>query len=351
VGSYDSADGIQSVIGNANLIDVLGCGPTQAGQNGSYRTQLNSTANNTLSCQPTILGASDVDGKTITQGTEGQLDGWSGPKSPTTITDSQGNSVDLGDFNAPGDAYGGVYHAVDTTSANSLVNDYHPVVVPFGLFANTSLKTANAAYPSGLQNLTTAQAQQIFSGGATNWSQFGLPAAAIIRCMRVAGSGTSATFDAGVMKTNQVGVGLPSADTTIPGNVGNNVWFNNTTGDMMNCINNNPGAIGFADADRPNSANTYGPLSFNGTLPNATTITNGAYERFWSLEHIFELKSWATANPNPHTVVLNLTGWAANHMPPAKANYWVNSNATNWYKAHDYTYPPLKGAYTQGTEY
>ena len=135
---------------------------------------------------------------------------------------------------------------------------------------------------------------------------------------------------------------LPVAPTT---------WFNNTTGDMMNCINSTPGAIGFADADRANAASTFGPVAFNGVVPNATTIKNGLYDRFWSLEHIFELKTLSSTDPATHAVVVNLTGWAASRIPPAKANFWVNSNAVQWHKSGDFTYPPATGAYTQSKEY
>ncbi len=150
-----------------------------------------------------------------------------------------------------------------------------------------------------LTNLTTAMVQHIFSRDVTDWSTFGFGAATINVCMRVAGSGTQATFDAAVMHTNRVGPSIPAADDSL---LHNHVFFNNTTGDMMDCINNKygntPNAIGFADADQCGTpancpgagyANiATGPIPFNGALPTAANITNGLYDRFWTLEHIFE---------------------------------------------------------------
>ena len=315
VGSYDSADGIQSVIGNTNVIDVKGC-------TGNKRTQLNSYLNNTLACFPTTLGSADVDGTTIIQTSQGRLDGPTGLTSPTLVTGSDGKTYDLGKWLAPADAYGALgYTPVDTTSANSLVTDYHPVIVPFAFFANKDLAAVgDGLLAANLTNLTTAQAEQIFSGNVKNWNQFGFPAGAVTLCLRVAGSGTYGTFAAGVMKTNDVGPTLPTIDhSMLP--VAPTTWFNNTTGDMMNCINSTPGAIGFADADRANAASTFGPVAFNGVVPNATTIKNGLYDRFWSLEHIFELKTLSSTDPATHAVVVNLTGWAASRIPPGEGEF------------------------------
>jgi hypothetical protein len=138
---------------------------------------------------------------------------------------------------------------------------------------------------------------------------------------------------------------------------------------MMNCIAANPGAIGFADSDQANTAasgsgcsineaaapcqGTYGPLSFNGVVPSSTAINYGAYERFWSLEHLFELKTLATTDPTTHAVVLNLTSYAANaaNIPPLRQPYWTSSNAVLWHKAGDAIYPYIAGPYSQSNEY
>ena len=201
VGTYDSADGIQAVIGNTNVIDVNGC-------LGNQRTQLISTANTNLGCFSTTLGASDVDGLSVVETTTGQLDGPKGPAAGTTITGSDGQSYDLGNWTAPANAYGAAgYTPVDTVSANSAVNDYHPLIVPFAFFANTSLQ-------SGLTNLTTAQVQEIFNGVVTDWKQFGFSSSPVVLCMRVAGSGTYATFDNGVTSTNGTTNGLPTFDSS-----------------------------------------------------------------------------------------------------------------------------------------
>ena len=79
--SYDSADGIQSVIGNTNVIDVKGC-------TGNKRTQLNSYLNNTLACFPTTLGSAHVDGTTIIQKARDGSTALTGLTSPTLVTGS-----------------------------------------------------------------------------------------------------------------------------------------------------------------------------------------------------------------------------------------------------------------------
>ena len=140
------------------------------------------------------------------------------------------------------------------------------------------------------------------------------------------------------------------------------------SGDMMNCINKNPGAIGFADADACNVikgtsitstdcptagyANVYGPISFNGVVPNASAIQNGLYERFWSLEHLFESKAAAAANPAVHNVVENFAAFAANpaNLPTVRP-YYTTSGSVQWHKASDSIYPYVPGAYVNSQEY
>ena len=185
---YDSADGVQAVLGNANPIDVMQCA-------GGNRTQLISVAGGdspaNLGCFPVHLGSADVNGTTLIQRTQGQLDG------TTPAAGTKGNSllaggtagpiinVDLGNFVA-------APAAVDTCHSGTLI-DNHPFIVPFGFFANTgAVAVGDGLLAANLTNVTQAMAQQIFSGNVTDWHTFfpAIPANTPINvCMRVAGSG------------------------------------------------------------------------------------------------------------------------------------------------------------------
>ncbi len=390
VGSYDSVDGIQAVLGNTNVMDVGGCTGNNRAQLNVYHTGSATYAD--LQCFPTTLGSADVSGTTLIQISEGGLAGPRAMPAPpqvnllgANIMKADGSGfVDLRDFASPGDwidaADGPV---VQTCGGSSTVIDHHPVVVPFGFFANNQLvggtslasklagictagstgcstSTIQICNPAGgnclTKNITTgavsltqAMVEQIFSGNVTNWNTY-FPGfnAPIQVCMRVAGSGTMATFDAAVMRTNKVGPGLPVMDDSL---LGNGAWFNNTTDDLMACVNSTPGAIGFADAEKGNSANTFGPITFNGAQPSAANIQNGIYDRFWSLEHIFEPDNAHKYTGYPSTAVTNLVGWASNRVPTNKEQYWSTSAAMKVHKVNDFAYPPVAAPYLPGVCY
>jgi hypothetical protein len=360
VGAYDSCDGLQGLLGVTNVTDVAGC-------TGSDRAMLATTSSTSIAkgdCFPVVLGAADVDGTSIVElNFNTQLDGPKGPTSPTIgyTLPGKGNAgavelnYDLGTWSAPGENYAAGWTPIDTTSAASKVHDWHPFVLPFGFFANVDLKVVgDGLLKADLTNLTTGQVQEIFSGTATNWSQFGLPAGAITICLRQPGSGTYALFDNGVMSTEGFGPGLPSFDAT--GGTAN-TWFNNTSGDMMNCINSTPGAIGFADADQGNSASTFGPINFNGTSPVATAgtsnpnLANGFYDRFFSLEHVFQLDTDYNSGSNTDKVIQNMVGWSYIQANNPRPKVWVISNTMTWHKPADNVYPYLNGGYAEGTNY
>jgi ABC-type phosphate transport system substrate-binding protein len=216
-------------------------------------------------------------------------------------------------------------------------NHYNPLVVPFGFYVNTDVTESvcsggvndgqdcnqsdttatctsgtNCDCPGGtceapaqLKNITRLQAFQIYTLQVSNWSDFGggyvnIP---ITVCMRDAGSGSLATMDYGLFRSNgkfiDPTVGLPT--TTLPG-----IIWNDGTGAEVSCVNANPGAFGFADADYALSmdplwtalgkaepatyATTY-PLKLDGVAPSRRSIRNGVYDNFWSIE-------WVLENPN-----------------------------------------------------
>lgn len=345
---YDSADGIAAIRGITNPLDVMQCANNQRTMMADPTIAKPKQAAN-LGCYPIHLGSADVNGKTITQSTEGQFQGPAGPVS-VFFGDSLSAggiagpaiAIDLGDFvSAPRPA--------KTCGGGDLI-DHHPFVVPFAFFANKTPIGADSLQ-AHLANITTGMAQMIFSQAVTDWGTF-FPAlktanggnpVPIILCMRVAGSGTFATFDAGVMKTNGQGPLYPTVDDA---QIGDNAWFNNTTTDMMNCINNNPGAVGFADADKGPGANTFLIPTFNGVAATATNIATGLYDRFWSLEHVFEPRAKGSyGGTYPQAIVNALMNYALTNVPAGKAGVWVNSQNMLVHKATDWTYPPVIGPY------
>ena len=364
VGAYDSCDGLQGLLGVTNLTDVAGC----TGNERAMLRTATSTAIAAADCFPVILGAADVDGTSITQtDSQTQLDGPKGPSAANTYGYTLPGSpplggtqltYDLSSWNAPAENYatGWPSGGIDTTSAGSLVHDWHPFVLPFGFFANKDLAAVgDGLLKTNLTNITDSMAQQIFSGAATDWSNFGLPAGAITVCLRQPGSGTYGLFDRGVIKTNgSSNSKLPNVDISS----GGFAWFNNTSGDMMNCINSTPGAIGFADADQGNSASTFGPINFEGISPVAASgatsnpnLAGGFYDRFFSLEHIFQLKGDYNSGSNTDKVIQNMVGWSYVQTNNPRQNVWVISNTMQWHKANDSAYPPVSGGYQESTDY
>ena len=118
---------------------------------------------------------------------------------------------------------------------------------------------------------------------------------------------------------------------------------------MLNCISTLPGAIGFVDADKALLANMYGPIKFNGAAASATAIQNGLYDRFWTLEHVFEPSPQPGGYPTG--AVANMMTYSVSHVPSGKAGFWVNANATGFHKLTDWDYPPQVGPYVTGTCY
>ena len=417
VGAYDSSDGIQSVAsgGTTNPLDYLGCTGHQRTMLTAYLGSSSATnVTSNLGCFDIHLGAADVNGSTVIQTTQGQLDGPAGPASPDMV-----NGVDLGNILAPVDFVSPNIVPQQTCNSPTLnLEDHHPFIVPFAFYANISAggsdnlanhlaglctsgttgcssvtttfcppgSTANcvtknltngALLGSGGVSLTQTMVEEIFSQKVQDWSTYfpTMESTPIILCMRVAGSGTMATFDAGVMRTNGNESAWPGTDFTISGS---DVWFNNTSGDMLNCINgvatavpsnapNGPGAIGFIDADTSitSATNTFGPLYFDGQLPIAQNIQYGLYDRFWTLEHIFEANStispdwvgntssngkWVNYDAGyPNDAIDGTDGmltWGATQLPPSRSPYYVLSGSMKVHKANDFAYPPIRPGYS-----
>jgi len=223
---------------------------------------------------------------------------------------------------------------------------------PAELHAGQLCQTAaDAVHPAGfpcdvaadckaqsLDDLSRQQVTNILAGSITDVSQLGPGYSStsnggldtsIRVCLRQAGSGTQSTMHNAVMNADKW-VAAPLATnpdpTCFPGTTATPAWpaclpsgtanggvalgpyifFNDSTDDLMNCINSTPNAIGIVDADACNAAtantspylvpanNVYNTnlcanihsVSYNGYAPTRWNLRDGLYE-FWTKENLY----------------------------------------------------------------
>jgi hypothetical protein len=263
----------------------------------------------------------------------------------------------------------------------------HPMVVPFGFFASSDVTystcsggtvTTGQQCSSGSQcdsgvcsgatisNISKIQILLIASGEAVNWSDFGAGYSSgngnlITFCSRQAGSGTLATLDLGTLRRPAQPAAGPSG-YVLGWAPSNPVFTDGTTAEMF-CVNDNEGAIGFADADQaakiaPQVTSSSYPnvvaLKFEGIVPSRRSIRNGEYDNFYSKEWVLESNTapdygtWPTATTstvtNFMTWLANPNNWPTYSAAASSFNYWATLCEMNFMKDYDYTYPYLVGA-------
>jgi ABC-type phosphate transport system substrate-binding protein len=203
-------------------------------------------------------------------------------------------------------------------------------------------------------------ATAIFSGGVTDWSDFGLNSAAgfvngatqpIVVCMRHAGSGTHATLDAAVMRGDAFLLKdehLPTDPLVLAG-VFPITYFNKGSSDMMKCIRDcGDGAIGYADSDK-NGENPDGSegdyptvkrLEYMGEDGIALNVINGIYD-FWSAQWLYFRSD---EDPAVKAKILELCDYAAdpNNMPDSRRAFWTTQDELKVDKSDDFDWPNWK---------
>ncbi len=339
--SKASYDGILAASGSSNPLAVNECGGNMFQR--KMKTAYGSTA---TSCVDVHLGASDVAGESFEQQSHGALKG----------------------------PLGGVYTdrsfaGVPTTG----LTPYQPLVVPFGFFANKTIKvatcesgaaagnlcttdTAEADCGAGvscvantISNITREQAVQIFGGQVYSWKDFGQSYAVdggddtLVACLRHAGSGTHSTLDKVIFNGS-----TPALVATTENTGGPTIWFNDGSSDEMVCVNTLAGAIGYADADQGLSSYTnVTALKYNGIPARRNMIRNGAYD-FFSNQWMYEKAGLDSAR---HDLVVELADFAANpaNLPASKAAYWAAKAEMVFNKSGDSAYPVYVGASIPGT--
>ena len=348
--SKASYDGIRAVSESTNAAwDADDCHTTTG--NWGYRLQANlgnatrsgqvlSLADTaaSLSCQDVHIGASDVASETFGQTSSGQLNGPAG-----------------------GGAFSNTVVYPDDLPSMQVADGFQnirPVVVPFGFFAN------DGTTPVPIDTMTRLQAVSLFSGQIANWSDFD-PSVdmRVVVCHRHAGSGTVATLNAAVFRGDN---SLPIAEVTEAladyyenrGLYRPEIYFNEGSSDMMRCVGETAGAIGYADFDKcipgTNCASKgYGDIkrvyfpccpdcrpNYSPFLTQKELVQNGI-DTFWSAQWLY----YKTAEPTARKTLITALGDFASleaNLPSSKADYWSSQNAMNYEKADDFALPRKK---------
>ena len=358
VGNKASFDGPLSILGDDSQAGSGKCTSTSLGYPGSasvaahYRMMIDeSTCSGAsctgLKCERITVGASDVAGESFTQYSEGALHGT--------------REAFNGDYLVR--SFNGINTSSLTDATGGCGTGSHcakPFVVPFAFMVNNSVKESGLT----IDNLTRMQAVLLFSGQIADWSQFGVGFTPqhVAVCLRHSGSGTHATLDYAVIKGNGWG-GVLSGLQNRPDDVANYdstlpaIYFNDSTGDLLTCLNNTAGSVGYADADKAVSLTVHTiktgsclaqlpstsaidcpnvtEIAYQGEYASADAIKNGRYD-FWTNEWAY--KDPAYANQTLLTNFVNGAN-AASNIPASEVPFWVVSGQKIFDKATDATYP------------
>jgi phosphate transport system substrate-binding protein len=153
-----------------------------------------------------------------------------------------------------------------TPGAYSSLTDHQVAAVIFSLVVNNDLQ-------GKVDNLTSDEINQVFTGKVTNWSQIGGPNEAVTVINRPTSSGTRATFKKYVLNGTE-----PSSGTTLT---------EDTTGAVTTAVAGTKGAIGYVSLSFVNSAkDQVSPICIDGFKAVATDVNAGNY-KFWSIEHAY----------------------------------------------------------------
>jgi len=271
----------------------------------------------TASCQTVTIGTSDVQASSFLQQSHGLLLGpLGGVQTDLTFNGvpATGLTVD-----APIAYPFAFYVNPGVTSTRCLPTSPTAAAVDSFCFDDSTCggTAGNHTYCTAqtIDNISRLQAVLLFSGQILYWSDFGTANGAtggyyttkpVTLCLRHAGSGTLATLDLGIIRGNGWGSGLVQFESDAGGGPSAlpYTYFNNATGDMKNCLiwaagNTNgvtpmatldptavSGAIGFMDADNPNTT-SYTQIKYNGFAANRVNMRDGMYDDFYAINHMY----------------------------------------------------------------
>jgi phosphate transport system substrate-binding protein len=152
-------------------------------------------------------------------------------------------------------------------NAEKLV-DHKVLAQGFTIVVNKSL---------GIDNLTSAQLKDIFSGKVTNWKDVGGVDKEILLVHRTAGSGTRATFE------NTILGGDKSLENDSLG------ITQDSNGAVLSVMKENEGAISYLGLSYMNSKeaqNLLNLVKLDGVSSDKANIIDGSY-KFWSWGHMY----------------------------------------------------------------
>ena len=181
--------------------------------------------------------------------------------SGTGLTQVLDGTVDIGNSDVFAE------EKLDAAKAKELV-DHKVVAQGFGVAVSKSL---------GIDNLTSDQIKDIFSGKITNWKDVGGPDKEILLIHRTAGSGTRATFEKTILggdksfENDSLGVTQDS------------------NGAVLSAMKENDGAISYLGLSYMNTKEAQDILKvvkLDGVASDKANICDGSY-KFWSWGHMY----------------------------------------------------------------
>ena len=181
--------------------------------------------------------------------------------SGTGLTQVLDGTVDIGNSDLLAE------EKLDADKAAELV-DHKVVAQGFGIVVSKSL---------GIDDLTTDQIKDIFSGKVTNWKEVGGPDKEIFLIHRTAGSGTRATFEKTILG------GDKSLENDSLGAT------QDSNGAVLTVMKQNDGAISYLGLSYMNTEEAKALLNvvkIDGVSSDKENITDGSYP-FWSWGHMY----------------------------------------------------------------
>ncbi len=149
------------------------------------------------------------------------------------------------------------------------LTDHQVAAVAFTLVVSPDLK-------GKVDNLTTKQIQDIYTGVTTNWSQVGGPTEPITVVNRPSNSGTRGTFEKYVL----------GSTSEVPGNT----LTQDNTGAVFQAVSGTNGSIGYVSTgfvtNAQQTASAPSPICIDGAKATASDINIGKY-KFWNIEHAY----------------------------------------------------------------
>jgi phosphate transport system substrate-binding protein len=181
--------------------------------------------------------------------------------SGTGLTQVLDGSVDIGNSDIFAE------EKLDADKAKQLV-DHKVVAEGFGVAISKSL---------GIDNLTSAQLKDIFSGKITNWKEVGGPDKPIFLIHRTAGSGTRATFEKVILGGDK---SLENESLGVT---------QDSNGAVLSAMKQNDGAIsylGLAYMNTQEAKDAIKIVKLDGVAAEKANIADGSY-KFWSWGHMY----------------------------------------------------------------